>query len=768
MQVEAWLTRAARTAPTVTALQAPDAQLSYAELERAARAGALELAERGARAGERVAIALPPGAAFAQALHACFLLGAVAVPVDLRLTPSERERIAASASVLVDGPLTVGAEGEAQALARDAPHDLAAVCAVIHTSGTTSDPRPIELTYGNFLWSAIGSGVALGVDPNERWLCALPLSHVGGLSILIRSAIYSTTAVIHERFETERALAAIQGERITLVSLVSTTLARLLDAGLSNPPWLRCALTGGGPVPAALVQRARDAGVPMIETYGLTECCSQAATTPLVALEAMQGERATGARTHVAQGATSRATAAGPSQDLGAGVPLFCTRTEIAPDGEILLSGPTVARGVKAADGRLHTGDLGRVDERGFLHVTGRKADTIVSGGENVAPNEVEAVLESCPGVLEAAVLGRPDEQWGEAVSAIVVAAPEATLSERVVREHCAAQLAPFKVPKHVTFASEPLPRTASGKLLRRELQWDLVMSTVQPEEGRDKQAAREHRTASLAHWEEAASGWVARQATMRELSAPVSHWMIDAVDPQPGQRVLELAAGLGETGFLAAEMVAPVGGVITSDQADAMLDGARKRAGELNLTNVEFQVLNAEWIDLPVASVDVVFCRWGYMLMVDPLAALTETRRVLRPEGHVALAVWDAIEHNPWALLPGAELLERGLIEPPPEGAPGPFALGGKQRVRDLLEGAGFDEVWVERLNLTQRAANFDEFWETTLDIARVFHDAVLSRPESEIADIRDSLAKRFAPYTAEDGSLEIPMRTLVGVGTA
>ncbi|MGA9313354.1 MAG: AMP-binding protein, partial [Solirubrobacteraceae bacterium] len=254
MQVEAWLKRAARAAPTVTALQAPDAQLSYVELERAACAGALELTERGVYAGKRVAIALPPGVAFAQALHACFLLGAVAVPVDLRLTASERERIVAGASVLVDEPLAVavGARGEAEALARDATHDLAAVCAVIHTSGTTSNPRPIELTYGNFLWSAIGSGVALGVDPNERWLCALPLSHVGGLSILIRSAIYSTTAVIHERFETERALAAIQEERITLVSLVSTTLARLLDAGLSDPPRLRCALTGGGPVPAAL------------------------------------------------------------------------------------------------------------------------------------------------------------------------------------------------------------------------------------------------------------------------------------------------------------------------------------------------------------------------------------------------------------------------------------------------------------------------------------------------------------------------------------
>ena len=305
-------------------------------------------------------------------------------------------------------------------------------------------------------------------------------------------------------------------------------------------------------------------------------------------------------------------------------------------------------------------------------------------------------------------------------------------------------------------------------------------MSTVQPEEGRENDrvrgpasgragdAARAHRDASLTHWQEAASGWVARQETIRKLSAPVSHWMIDAVDPQPGQRVLELAAGLGETGFLAAELVAPVGGLITSDQADAMLDGARKRAGELNLTNVEFQVLNAEWIDLPVASVDIVLCRWGYMLMADPAAALLETRRVLRPEGHVALAVWDAIEHNPWALQPATELLERGLAEPPQPHAPGPFALGERQRVRGLLERAGFAEVWVERLELTQHASSFDEFWETTLDIARAFHDAVLARPEREIVEIRESLMARFEPYTMPDGSLEIPMRTLVGVGTA
>jgi SAM-dependent methyltransferase len=309
----------------------------------------------------------------------------------------------------------------------------------------------------------------------------------------------------------------------------------------------------------------------------------------------------------------------------------------------------------------------------------------------------------------------------------------------------------------------------------------DPDMSTVGHQEGREKdhpdgattvrlrgEQARAHRAASLAGWEEAAPGWIARQQTLRELSAPVSHWMIDAVDLQPGQRVLELAAGLGETGFLAAELVAPAGGVITSDQADAMLDGARRRAGELGLTNVEFQVLGAEWIDLPVASVDAVLCRWGYMLMADPAVALGETRRVLRPEGHVALAVWDAIEHNPWALHPAAELLERGLTQPPAPGTPGPFALADKRGLRDLLGAAGCQEVWIERLAFTQCAPSFEEFWETTLDLSRSFHDAVLSRPEPEIADIRRSLAKRLKPFTAEDGSLELPMQSLMGVGTA
>jgi SAM-dependent methyltransferase len=279
---------------------------------------------------------------------------------------------------------------------------------------------------------------------------------------------------------------------------------------------------------------------------------------------------------------------------------------------------------------------------------------------------------------------------------------------------------------------------------------------------------ANAHRDASLQGWEEAAAGWVRSQELLREFGAPVSHWLIDAVAPQPGQRVLELAAGLGETGLLAAELVAPVGGAIISDQAEAMLSGARERASTLGLSNIEFQVINAEWIDLPVASVDVVLCRWGYMLMADPAAALGETRRVLRSGGRVALAVWDAIEHNPWASLPGAELRERGLAPAPAPGTPGPFALGDAQRVQQLLEQAGFVEVRVETLQLHRRHSSFEEFWETTLDLSRVFHDAVLARPQEEIEQIQAAVRSRLEPFEGPGGLIDIPGRTLVAAASA
>ncbi len=282
---------------------------------------------------------------------------------------------------------------------------------------------------------------------------------------------------------------------------------------------------------------------------------------------------------------------------------------------------------------------------------------------------------------------------------------------------------------------------------------------------------ANAYRQASLEGWEAAASGWVRRGELLRSFGAPVSHRMIEVVGPQPGERVLELAAGLGETGMLAAELVAPLGGVIVSDQAEAMLDGARARSISLGLSNVEFQVLNAEWIDLPLASVDVVLCRWGFMLMADPAAALAETRRVLRPGGRLALAVWDSLEHNPWALEPAQELIARGLApapDPAAESTPGPFALSEAWRVQELLEQAGFVEIDIEAVELSRRHLDFDELWDTTLDLSRSFHDAVLSRPQREIEQIRQSLAERFAPYTAADGTLAIPARTLLASASA
>jgi SAM-dependent methyltransferase len=279
---------------------------------------------------------------------------------------------------------------------------------------------------------------------------------------------------------------------------------------------------------------------------------------------------------------------------------------------------------------------------------------------------------------------------------------------------------------------------------------------------------ANTYRDGSLAGWEAAAPGWTRRQEAIRGLGMGVSKWMLEATSPQPGERVLELAGGLGETGMRAAEMVGPRGGVIVSDQAEGMLAGARARAQELGLSNVEFKILGGEWIDLPLASVDVVLCRWGYMLMADPGAALGETRRVLRPEGRLGLAVWDGLEHNPWALLASMELIERDLASPPTPGAPGPFALGDRDRLRELIAGAGFAEIDVQAVDVAHRHDSFEVYWETTLDISHQFHDAVLSRPEPEIAEIRAGLQKRLQPFVQADGTLVIPGRTLVGFAVA
>jgi O-succinylbenzoic acid--CoA ligase len=412
--------------PDRVAIDTRSGGCSYAELEGLARAAAGALHERGVGAGDRVALALPAGTEFIAALHGCMLLGAVAVPVDLRLSEAERAARTDAAVCVVDGAL------DGASLEKPAPLRAEAIATLMHTSGTTAAPRRVPLSYGNWLHNALGSAVALGLDLRERWLCPMPLAHVGGLSIPIRSVIYGTTAVLSERFEVREVLDGLMdpARATTLVSLVPTMLSRLLDAGLRDPPSLRWALLGGGPLPPPLLERAARAGVPIAPTYGMTEACSQIATF---------------------------------------GWPLPGVSVRIAPDGEILVRGPSVSEGAIDADGWLHTGDVGRLDDRGRLRVAGRKAETIVSGGENVAPAEVEAVLLEHPAVADAAVHGRMDPEWGEAVVATVVVRDGAAVQPNELRGFCARRLARFKVPKAIGFAHS-LPRTESGKLLRREL----------------------------------------------------------------------------------------------------------------------------------------------------------------------------------------------------------------------------------------------------------------------------------------------------------
>jgi O-succinylbenzoic acid--CoA ligase len=382
MVVEPWLERAAALRPDRTAVEAPDGRLTYAELHAAAGAQSRGLTGR-------VEIEARRNLEFVVRLHACLLAGARAVPIDPRLQAPER-----------------GALG-------DAPGDL-----VVHTSGTTGAPTPVGLTKDDIEANARGTAEALGLSDDERWLCPLPLSHVGGLMVLLRSAVYATTAV----------LGPADTPGVTLASLVPTQLARLLDDADAQPP-SRAVLLGGAPADPALLQRARAAGWPVASSYGLTQTCSAATIAEI-----------------------------GDTETSGRAIP--GVTVTIAPDGEIVV-------GVRGR--AIHTGDLGRLDDRGRLTVAGRKTDTIVTGGENVAPTEVEAVLREHPAVADAGVFARPHREWGEAITARVVLRPGTTASPDELRAFAAERLARFKVPKAVELA-DALPRTESGKLLRREL----------------------------------------------------------------------------------------------------------------------------------------------------------------------------------------------------------------------------------------------------------------------------------------------------------
>lgn len=491
-----WLARQARANPDAPAVRSGERVLTYAELAAAAARAAETLEAAGVDPGTRVAVRLGNRLEHVVAVHAAAWTGAVLVEVHPKLAPAEVPELlnAAKADLLVaeaSDPLTspvvrptlpcpvLGVEALEEALGVSAdegvrpppaPQRADALHSILFTSGTTGRPRPVPLTCGNHLASAAASAWNLGVRPDDDWLCCLPLAHVGGLAIVVRSVLQGTCVTLLDGSDPSTVAELFRSGRVTLASLVPTMLRRLLEppraGGTTDPgtgeaapaggpasPRLRAILLGGGPADPELVASARDRGLPVLTTYGMTETASQVATLPPGAERARWGS---------------------------AGLPLPGAEVEIrrrdgstAPAGEageIAVRGPMICREAAGAGGWLATGDLGRLDEDGFLWVEGRLDELVVTGGENVSPREVERALREHPAVAEAAVVGLSDREWGRVVAAAVVPRdPAEAPGPDVLAAWCRERLAPFKVPKRWRVVDE-LPRTGSGKVAREEV----------------------------------------------------------------------------------------------------------------------------------------------------------------------------------------------------------------------------------------------------------------------------------------------------------
>ncbi|MGP4040550.1 o-succinylbenzoate--CoA ligase [Gracilibacillus sp. D59] len=344
-------------------------------------------------------------------------------------------------------------------LTSDMDSDL--VCSMMFTSGTTGRAKPVIHTYHNHWSSAVASALNLGLMPSDKWLACLPLFHIGGLSILFKSVIYGMPVYLLERFDEEKIHNAIMEQNVTIISVVAITCSRLLErlADGYYPSSFRCMLLGGGPAPKPLLEKAKEKHVPIVQTYGMTETCSQ-----IVTLNEADAFRKLGS----------------------AGKPLFTASLQIQADntrakpnqvGEIVVQGPMITPGYYRREqankeafqnGWFHTGDLGYLDEEGFLFVVDRRSDLIISGGENIYPAEVEEVLLSFKGVQEAGVTAIEDSKWGQVPVAYIVTANEKVTADQLL-VHCRERLASFKVPKQIYFRDH-LPRNATNKLQRHRL----------------------------------------------------------------------------------------------------------------------------------------------------------------------------------------------------------------------------------------------------------------------------------------------------------
>lgn len=263
-----------------------------------------------------------------------------------------------------------------------------------------------------------------------------------------------------------------------------------------------------------------------------------------------------------------------------------------------------------------------------------------------------------------------------------------------------------------------------------------------------------QYRQKSLESWDRFAANWEEERDYVWEMTRPVSERMVERLEPSSGDTVLELAAGTGETGFLAAERIGAEGGVISTDFAPAMVESARRRSEELGLSNFEHRVLDAERMDLDDDSVDGVVCRFGYMLMADPAAALQETRRVLRDGGRVSFAVWGPPDRNMWAFIPGLALVELGHMPMPEPGSPGIFAMGDPDRIRELVTGAGFSEPTIDQVPVNWAYSGAEEHWEKTMKLAAPIAEVVDGLASDERDRVRETVSVRVSSLIAAGGS--------------
>jgi O-succinylbenzoic acid--CoA ligase len=496
-QIPNWLEVAARSHPEKLALAFAEQRWTFADLRESVAAAAAVLATARGEGAGRIGIlsANRPGVVFT--VHAATRMSVPFVPLNWRQKSDElawqlrhagitvlvvdEERGAVVKTACPDLPLTIvpiaALERPATSGGRPTEQpriDLEREAMVVYTSGTSGRPKGARITYGNLWFGAVASALHLGHRPGDVWLAAMPLFHVGGLAILFRAVIGGVPVVLHERFQAERAIAAVD-EGVTLLSVVPTMFQRMLDArgDAPWPPSLRCVLLGGSAAPQRLIEEAVRRGMPIAPTYGLSEATSQVTT-----LLPDQTSRKPGS----------------------SGVPLplsevrIVTQAGVAPPGEvgeIEIRGPTVFAGYigdhtpassDRNDGWFRTGDAGYLDSDAYLYVVDRRDDLIVSGGENVYPAEIERVLRQHPSVLDAGVIGVADESWGSRPLAAVVWRGDRDRAPTDLLEHCRQHLPGYKIPDRFLLLSE-LPRSPSGKLLRRTL--------------RETIAASRHRTAS-------------------------------------------------------------------------------------------------------------------------------------------------------------------------------------------------------------------------------------------------------------------------------